>query len=617
MQRALAIVFVVSLGLAYTTGPTRAQETPDDHFLCYKAKTTKGAAKLPKGTQATLSDQFEAVVLSDVKRKEGLCNPADKNGEGIVDADTHLTAYQIKAAAGATMHVRRTDITVANQFGEIRLDTIKEDRLLVPAAKSVDGPVTAPDNALHDVDHYKCYKTKVTRGTSKFPKKVQASVDDQFTQQATILDVKKPQLLCNPVDKNGEGIKNGDGHLLCYQVKPAKGEPKHPKLTGVRTADQFIEDRVDTIKEEFLCVPSLKNPPGEFATFNTGLFPEFVPLADERVPAVAAAVANTDASVLCLQEVWRDEDVATIIGAAQNRYPFNYWVPTTDPTAGEPACTAEEVDPLLTCVTDHDCENDPAGLINCGLLNCGDEVTALAAANEVCFSCIAANAALGTIAGISNACLTGGGSLTLAGRNGVVLLSTQPLQNTEIMIFDAYLNQRVVLHAQVERPVVGLVDVFCTHLTAIFDDTIPYGGNFGSWAGENAAQIQSLLDYIDEVGTTGQIVALGDFNTGPEIPPDIVGEVPANYALLAAGGLTSPYADGAGVACTFCNDNTLQVDPTNDKTIDHVFFRGLPGAATFQSRRILTELVSVDTDMGTVQTNISDHYGVAVSVDVE
>ena len=112
----------------------------------------------------------------------------------------------------------------------------------------------------HAVDHFKCYKVKVTAGTPKFPKGVQVSVADQFTSPAKLFDRKKPKHLCTPADENGSGIKDTRRHLLCYQAKPAKGQPTHVKVTGVNTANEIGADVVTTVKEQELCIPSQKTP---------------------------------------------------------------------------------------------------------------------------------------------------------------------------------------------------------------------------------------------------------------------------------------------------------------------------------------------------------------------
>ena len=262
-----AVAAFVLLGGAAPAGAQNGPfDLPDDHFLCYKGKADKKVGSvIVKGTTATLADQFQTEDY-EIKKLRGICNPADKNGEGIVDADTHLTPWQIKNQG--TKHVAQ-NVTTFDQFGLLQLTTIKEDRLLVPAAKSLTMPppwiVTEPDSADHNVDHYQCYKIKITSGAPKFPKGLQAMLDDQFAEPVRTFDLKKPKLLCNPTDKNGEGIKSQEGHLVCYQAKPAKGEAKHAKIGPIQAADQFVaESAILTSKEELLCVPAVKDPPAQF-----------------------------------------------------------------------------------------------------------------------------------------------------------------------------------------------------------------------------------------------------------------------------------------------------------------------------------------------------------------
>ena len=247
---------------------------PDDHFLCYKGKADKAVASVAGlGQNVHLADQFETgnVLL---KKERGLCTPADKNEEGIVNETIHLTAYRISPTKGEPKHVRQTNVRVFNQFGELFLDTLKADRLLVPATKDLVSAPTEPALLSHNVDHYKCYKAKVSKGTAKFAKGLQVTISDQFDGSGRTFDVKKPKLLCNPVDKKGEGIKNAIGHQVCYQVKPAKGSAKHTSVVAF-ASDQIQSTVYTTKKEELLCVPSLKNPPDEFCgdqvTNQTGL----------------------------------------------------------------------------------------------------------------------------------------------------------------------------------------------------------------------------------------------------------------------------------------------------------------------------------------------------------
>jgi hypothetical protein len=242
--------------------------------------------------EITLVDQFETGVFR-VVRPLSLCNPANVNGEDPTapgDPD-HLGPYQIalvpkvcapgspsnagkackrEADCGgvdrqtslcqkAAQHAPQTNLTVTNRFGTLMVDTLKPARVLVPTAKSLAGPVPPPTP---DIDHFKCYDVRVTPGTPKFPKGIQAAVVDQF-QQPVLYDVVKPTGLCAPANKDGEspGAETHPAHLTCYQVKPAKGQPKHVKVQSIYTNNQLGPEVHDTVKEEELCVSSEKMLP--------------------------------------------------------------------------------------------------------------------------------------------------------------------------------------------------------------------------------------------------------------------------------------------------------------------------------------------------------------------
>ncbi|HJQ85115.1 MAG TPA: hypothetical protein VKA21_13610 [Candidatus Binatia bacterium] len=222
-----------------------------DEFLCYKTKTTQ-AAPTPV---LHLEDQLEEGDFQVVKGRH-LCTPANKNGSGTVDAATHLRSYQIRAVPGSPKHQRRTLVHVTNAIGELDVDTVKPDFLLVPAGKDLAVTPPEPDPDVHHVDHFKCYKIKVSPGTTAFPKGLAVSLDDQFTSTPKSFLLKKPRHLCIPVDKNGEGIENAAAHLFCYKVKG--NIPKHVRRIGVHLNDQLGPEVVDTVKEDEVCIPSAK-----------------------------------------------------------------------------------------------------------------------------------------------------------------------------------------------------------------------------------------------------------------------------------------------------------------------------------------------------------------------
>lgn len=233
----------------------RALSTPPDHFLCYKAKITRKTDDFTKRTRGIV-DAFENRSF-EVRQLRGLCNPADKNGEGIDDPQTHLVAYQLRRRKDDPKHERRT-VRVENQFGAITVDTKKPSRLLMPSSKDLSEEPPPPDPAEHDLDAYKCYRVKLSKGSARLPRGTVASVADQFTE-AKRFQIGKPTELCNPAIVGGRDIKvfGPDNHLMCYKVRPLSDEPKHDKRSAVRINNRFEPSQLDTKREQELCVPSV------------------------------------------------------------------------------------------------------------------------------------------------------------------------------------------------------------------------------------------------------------------------------------------------------------------------------------------------------------------------
>ena len=233
--------------------------TPDpdvcaDDFLCYKVKSANAFVTI---LGVNLSDQFVTNVNYDLKGKD-LCTPANKNSEGVHDSATHLRSYKMKAVTGTPRFLKR-HVKITNQLpvpGGQFLDVVKPDLLYVPTSKSLSSspPLPGPNT----VDHYKCYKAKVTSGTPKFPRGIQVTITDQFRLTLGTFDVVKPKHLCTPVSVNNGVVYNQDVHLVCYGAKPARGQAKHAPRSPVYVHNEFGTDTLATVKENELCIPSLK-----------------------------------------------------------------------------------------------------------------------------------------------------------------------------------------------------------------------------------------------------------------------------------------------------------------------------------------------------------------------
>jgi hypothetical protein len=221
---------------------------PVDPFLCYKAKATKGGPGF-EPRSAALANPI-ATGDASVLGYKALCNPAAVDGEPIEEPASHLASFGMKPAVKVA---KRGMLPVTTPLGALSLDTVKPDRLLLPAAKSVEGPVEPL--ASTSVDPFECFKAKLTKGTPKLAKGLELTVADQFAETRTFL-VKKPTRLCVATSVGGSKLLSPEAALVCFKVKPAKGQPKHAKRAGVHVNHVFGPGQLDTVKEEELCLPS-------------------------------------------------------------------------------------------------------------------------------------------------------------------------------------------------------------------------------------------------------------------------------------------------------------------------------------------------------------------------
>jgi len=223
---------------------------PIDDYKCYK---TRQVGDRFARRDVSLEDQFGPTIAT-IKRPQRLCNPVDADGQGIADPTAHLMCYVLDEPKLSTQNV-----IVDDRFGEHRLTVKRADSLCLPAEKDEVA------SALN-IDHFKCYSTRRAKGTPRFTP-VEIELDDQFEDKTTI--VVRPRFLCNPLDKNGEGIEHPESHLLCYRIKDAPGQPRF-RRRQVQIIDQFsIQDlkaiRGDCRASSFLCVRATKRLASEGA----------------------------------------------------------------------------------------------------------------------------------------------------------------------------------------------------------------------------------------------------------------------------------------------------------------------------------------------------------------
>lgn len=337
-------------------------------------------------------------------------------------------------------------------------------------------------------------------------------------------------------------------------------------------------------------------------TYNAGLAVGFVDGAESRTPLVAQALAEHEADIICLQEIFLPEQVSAVETAAASAYPHQYF---PDPLPPEPseevACDPDtgELDGLLSCIEDNCGDLCIDELEGCLFANCPVPFLSLSRSCQGC-----AMAQVGEDPQMAREVCENESTAYAYGHSfGTGILSRHPLRDVEHQVYDSSVNRRGAIGATAETTL-GDVEVFCTHLTPRFS-VLPYPRSEGSWIEEQRAQFEAMREWVDS-STSDLVVMMGDFNAGPELP-GIDAEVPENYEFLAEG-FENPYVDQVG-ECTLCGANPLRGTEDN-RVIDHIFFRG---GTDYLSRRILDHTITAESCDQEISVPLSDHYGVEVT----
>ncbi len=328
-------------------------------------------------------------------------------------------------------------------------------------------------------------------------------------------------------------------------------------------------------------------------TYNTGLAHGAVALAAERRPLLAPALRASKADVLCLQEVWTDEDYEALRGELAADYPYAFRERTEDDSWRKIQCNPWHVYWLDRCFK-QSCTPKGISAEECVASPCAAEYAKL---SDNCKRCLAANTA-----SPSSCAIWGAKAFVSDGRNGLALFSRLPIEEARYAPFDTILVKRGVLTARIAD-----LTVQCTHLTSNLG-SVPYPDDrpFAGWTEEQAAQLANL----DRAAGSqpGCRVLLGDLNTGPSAA-GVSGELEENYAALLGAGFVEPIP---APRCTWCADNPL-ANAKPPLWLDHVMFRDCP-AMSVAYKRVFDAPIQVSADDATHTTRLSDHYGLQVEL---
>jgi hypothetical protein len=248
----------IAIGEVHRVAPSVAPPTNIDSYLCYKAALAPGDAALPKGTTVALSDALVPGPLDfGVTKAVTLCNPASVNGSTVLESTAHQEGFAIKRVPGSP-RFPRTNQATGDQFANRNLALTQESTLLVPSSK-VPGNGGAPPFTLTSIDHYKCYRAALAKGSPKFIAPASPTIADQFYPGGQSFTLRKPTRFCDPVAADGSPINEPGSSLVCYGVRLPAGV--HFAKTTVSTNNpDFGADVLVASAVSELCVPAVTDP---------------------------------------------------------------------------------------------------------------------------------------------------------------------------------------------------------------------------------------------------------------------------------------------------------------------------------------------------------------------
>ncbi|GAB4417359.1 MAG: hypothetical protein OHK0056_26230 [Bacteriovoracaceae bacterium] len=343
-------------------------------------------------------------------------------------------------------------------------------------------------------------------------------------------------------------------------------------------------------------------------TYNLGLAHTFVSYAEERLPELAKAIAQSDAEVMCLQEVWEKDDRNKILSAIEESYADVFMTKIKNKKSEHaPTCKIGDLfgkGKFVSCMQTQCKGLDGDEFTDCIINKCGDSLRALKASNRECATSLMAQVGKNPILSLLQLLnpLKKATLFAYKGSNGLMLLSKSPLKNKEVIDWSSIstLNRRQALKASIEKEG-KKIDVVCTHLTSDLEKTVPYTGVFESWGEENMAQIQSLKK---KTIASEHLIVMGDMNcsvSSAGISPEL-----ENNCLELGLGLEDVLPKFSN-DCTFCGTNTLNDADTLNTQIDHIYVRGLVAK---DAQVTMQEPVTIKTKEGEVKSHLSDHFAI-------
>tara|TARA_R110001599_G_scaffold353231_1_gene591029 strand:- start:110870 stop:112099 length:1230 start_codon:yes stop_codon:yes gene_type:complete len=360
-------------------------------------------------------------------------------------------------------------------------------------------------------------------------------------------------------------------------------------------------------------------------SYNVGLALNFVAFTDERLVANEALLADSDSDVICLQEVWLDEQVETLTKALEGNYPEIYTVPAEQILSEAAACNNEDIGEFTQCVNNQCPGLRGAELVSCVPTQCSDSLFQLP---PVCLDAVIGSVGIPdvTVDAVIDAVTQPAGKFAFGGALGLILASKYPLEAREFqdLIDDSTSNHRGALYAEInlndQAHVVG-----CTHPTANLSIDYPASGKHASWEGENRFMQEQMIAFANAKAGDNPILFAGDFNCSiANASNGVDADFAENCELWLRDGFADPAAEQ--LPCTFCSEENLILQAgggTGNYLLDHIFVKNLVTTSPIVADRVFDDPVSIEAtippsellpDDSPTMTHPSDHFGVELEL---
>jgi endonuclease/exonuclease/phosphatase family metal-dependent hydrolase len=358
----------------------------------------------------------------------------------------------------------------------------------------------------------------------------------------------------------------------------------------------------------------------QIMTFNAGLAPSYVPFAAERAPVIASALGNQNADVLCLQEVWVNKDQQLLKEKLKSIYPYAFSFltsPIKSPLV--PACELGNLigqGKFLNCMVQSCFLKSEDSLTSCILKNCTQALDTLKNENKYCGQALMAQNSNPPPVAFWNILnpFKSPDLFTYESGTGVIIFSKYPFLKKDVLDLteNSTLNRRAVLTVEIQPPEFSKpISIYCTHLTANFETSVPYSGNYKSWQDENKSQIDILLSKIKT--NTSPSILLGDFNCSiANKKADIDDDWQSNCHALAS---EMEEIELQEPKCSFCKNNSLTDNEPKNLLLDHIYVRGLNFKLAKLSLNGTYPIIT--PDQKTELKPLSDHYAVEAFITSE